>query len=167
MVSIRAWQVAETALESSNEKKFNEGTLYSGMGTIKRTNKGTPSTKETGRKSITQTQRELEAIKKGLLSRSCCHGARQLHDPKQGWNREKGLPSIFPLLLQVPLSHWLKLPRSQLAKKPHCIDASLQGCRTGRERKKTDLGSREETGHYDPQKYCLTMQSWCLYRTDI
>lgn len=52
------------------------------MGTIKRTNKGTPSTKETGRKSITQTQRELEAIKKGLLSRSYWHGARQLNDPK-------------------------------------------------------------------------------------
>ena len=58
-----------------------------------------------------RTQRELEAIKKGLLSRSCCHGARQLHDPRLGGKREKKLPSALPLLLQVP-------PTAEAAQKP-------------------------------------------------
>lgn len=48
--SIRVWQATVVVLESSNEKHFNEGTLYSGVSRVKGTNKGIPSAKGTGRK---------------------------------------------------------------------------------------------------------------------
>lgn len=60
-----------------------------------------------GGKSITQTPRELEAIKKGLLSRSRCPGARQLQDPKQEGNREKNTPTC-PSPPSEVASHGLK-----------------------------------------------------------
>lgn len=65
-----------------------------------------------------RTQREPEAIKKGLLSRSCCHGTRQFHDPRLGGKRENN--SHLPSLFSYKCPPLLKLPRSQLAKEAKC-----------------------------------------------
>lgn len=85
---------------------------------------------------------------------------------RAGREQEKNTPTCLPLRLQVPPTG-LKQPRSQLAKEPSCTDVSLLGWRTGRERQKTDLGSKQRSGSLGPRKSCLTRQSWFLYSTVI
>lgn len=85
--------------------------------------------KRQGEKSITRTKRELEAIKKGLPSGSCCHGARWLHDPEQGG--DGGNIPTCPPSPPASASHWLTLLRGQLARSPRA-EVSLLGYRTDR-----------------------------------
>lgn len=141
--SSRVWQAKEIALESSDENNFNEGALYSDVTRIKRTNRGTPSAKETGRKSSTQTQGELEAIKKGFLSRSCCQGGGSYKAPSREGTGENcsHLPS---------LSSHRCLPLAPAGQKPDGRGTRVHrswppGMWTGQRRQKADLGSKQRS----------------------
>lgn len=61
-ISVKVWQAADCALESANQKNFNEGTLHSGVTAWTR---APLVLNRQGAKSITRTQREPQAIKKG------------------------------------------------------------------------------------------------------
>lgn len=111
-VSSRVWQATEVAPESSTEKNLNEGPLYLGVTESRERTRAPLALKRQGGKCITEPRGSWKLFKKGLLSRSCCHGARQLHDPGQG-GTGKNTPTCPSLLQVLPTAE-----AAQLAKKP-------------------------------------------------